>query len=68
MQKLVELAIVMVAILTPQFLLANEVDGDEFAKAMSGVALAGVVVAAYRVFCSKKKLDGLDPADDEVSE
>ena len=52
MQRIIELAIVMVAVLTPQFLLANEVDGDEFAKATTGVALAGVVVAAYKVYLS----------------
>lgn len=49
-QRLAELALVLVAVLTPQFLLANEIDGDEFAKATSGIALAGVVVAAYKVY------------------
>lgn len=48
--KILELAIVMLAVLAPQFLLASEVDGDEFAKATTGVALAGVVVGAYRVY------------------
>lgn len=45
--KLVELLILAIFILLPQFLLASEVDGDEFAKATSGVALGGVVVAGY---------------------
>ena len=40
----------MVAVLIPQFLLAKEVDGDEFAKATGGIALAGVIVAAYKVY------------------
>lgn len=49
-QRLTELALVLVAVLTPQFILANEIDGDEFAKATTGIALAGVVVAAYKVY------------------
>ena len=61
-QKLAELAIVMLAVLTPQFILANEIDGDEFAKATSGVALAAVVVAAYKVFMTKKD----EPDQDEA--
>lgn len=52
MHRLIELVIVMVAVLTPQFLLASEIDGDEFAKATTGVAMAGVVVAAYKVYIS----------------
>lgn len=49
-QRLIELALVLVAVLTPQFVLASEIDGDEFAKATTGIALAGVVVAAYKVY------------------
>ena len=45
-----ELVLLCVAILAPQFLLAAELDGDEFLKATSGIALAGVVVAGYRVW------------------
>lgn len=48
--KLGELVLVIVAVLTPQFVLAAKVDGDELAKATAGVAMAGVVVAAYRVW------------------
>lgn len=48
--RLTELVILLAAVLAPQFLLAAEVDGDEFAKATAGVALAGVVVAAYKVW------------------
>lgn len=55
MQRIVELAIVMVACLTPQFILASEIDGDEFAKATSGIALAGVIVAAYKVYLSSSQ-------------
>lgn len=47
MNRLVELFMLFAAVLLPQFLLASEVDGDEFAKAVSGVALGGVVVSAY---------------------
>ena len=49
-KSLIELVILMVAVLAPQFLLASEVDGDEFAKATSGIALGGVVVGAYKVW------------------
>lgn len=55
-QHYVELGVVLLAVLTPLFLLANEVDGDEFAKAGSGVFLAAVVsgvAAVYRVWKGK---------------
>ena len=52
--RLVELVILMAAILAPQFLMAVEVDGDEFAKATAGVALAGIVVGGYKVWCSTR--------------
>lgn len=55
MKKTIELVILFLAVLAPQFILASEVDGDEFAKATSGIALAGVVVAAYKVWCSMKE-------------
>jgi len=48
--RLCELALVVVAVLAPQFLLAAKVDGDEFAKATIGVAAAGTVVAAYKIW------------------
>lgn len=69
MKKLAELAIVMLAVLAPQFLLANEVDGDEYAKAMGGVALAGIVVAAYKVYNSvrsKTPGDEAEPAEQDT--
>lgn len=50
MERWIELGIVTLAVLTPQFLLANELDGDEFAKATSGIALGGVVLAAYKIW------------------
>jgi len=52
-QSTIELALLLVAVLAPQFILANEVNGDEFAKATSGVAMAGVVVAAFKVWKTK---------------
>lgn len=55
MHRLVELTIVLAAVLAPQFLLASEIDGDEFAKATTGIALAGVVVAAYKVWRATRK-------------
>ncbi len=48
--KYVELIIVLVAVLTPQFLMAHELDGDELIKATSGLALGGVALAAYKVW------------------
>ena len=48
--NIVELGMVMLAALVPQFILAKEVDGDEFAKATSGVVLAGVILTIYRVW------------------
>jgi len=54
-ERLVELIILMAAILAPQFLLAAEVDGDEFAKATVGVVLAGVVVGGYKIWMSTLK-------------
>ena len=57
MKSIFELLILMAAILTPQFILANELDGDEFTKAASGVVLAalvGGVIAGYKAWQSKK--------------
>lgn len=48
--KYVELIIVLTAMVAPQIILASEVDGDEFAKATSGIAIAGVMLGAYKVF------------------
>lgn len=50
MSRLCELLLLFLAVLSPQFLLASEVDGDEFAKATAGIALGGVVVAAYKTW------------------
>ena len=51
--KYVELIIISIAILAPQFILASEVDGDEFAKATSGIVLGGIVLSAYKVWKTK---------------
>jgi len=48
--RYVELLVVIAAVLTPQFIMAAEVDGDEVAKATAGVALAAVILGAYRVW------------------
>lgn len=53
MARFAELIVVIVAMLIPQFLLAREVDGDEFAKSMVGVALAGVILSAYKAWQHK---------------
>jgi L-lactate permease len=65
--KLVELIVVIVAVLIPQFVLAAEVDGDEFAKATSGIILAGVIVGAYKVWKGqtdvKQRIEKLEDND-----
>lgn len=61
--KTVQLFILMAAILTPQFILAHELDGDEFLKAGSGVALAalvGAVMAGYKTW----QISNKEPDDD----
>lgn len=54
--SLIELLILMACVLAPMFVFAHEVDGDEFVKAMSGVAFAttiGVIFAAYKLWKAK---------------
>lgn len=51
----IELTIVMLAALAPLFLLASEVDGDEFVKGGTGLIGGGVVVAVYRMWQSHGK-------------
>lgn len=48
--RYIELIIVLSAMVAPQLILASEVNGDEFAKATSGIAIAGVMLGAYKVF------------------
>lgn len=51
--KLFELLIVIAASLAPLFLLAHEINGDEYAKAASGAVLASAsasCVAMYRLW------------------
>jgi len=48
--RLVELAIVLTAALAPLFLLASEVDGDEFTKAGSGIFLAATTAAIFTAY------------------
>lgn len=53
MARLAELGIVVMAALAPLFVLASEIDGDEFAKAASGAVMAAAtasVVAVYRTW------------------
>lgn len=60
MKRHIELLIVFLAVLAPQFLLASEVDGDEYGKATSGVAMAGVVIAAYRSWQGKQNKEQVE--------
>jgi uncharacterized protein (UPF0333 family) len=48
--KLIELALVLAASIAPTFLLASNISGDEFAKAGSSAALAGIVLAVYKAW------------------
>lgn len=57
MLRLAELAIVCVACLAPIFILASEVDGDEFVKAGAGATSAAVIAglgAAYKVWSERR--------------
>ena len=44
-----ELIIALVAALTPLFILANEISGDEWGKASIGAIVAGVTMAVTQV-------------------
>ena len=57
MSKLAELIVLFVAILTPQFLMCNELDGDELVKATAGIVLGGTVVAGYSVWKKSKSTE-----------
>lgn len=57
-QHLGELGMVVAAMIVPQLILASEVNGDEFAKATSGIALAGLILGAYRVWKGWRPKDG----------
>ena len=46
------LIVVILACLARIFLLANEVDGDEFAKSGLGLATVGAIVAIWRCWTS----------------
>ena len=52
-ERIVELVLLLLAVLTPQFMMAQEVDGDEYSKATAGVALGAVVVTAYNAWKHK---------------
>lgn len=57
MTKLIELALVVGGCLAPIFVLANKIDGDEFAKAFAGAGTAAcvaAVVAVYRTWRGKQ--------------
>ena len=48
-------AVSLLAVLAPIFLLASEVDGDEFAKSGVGLATVAAVVAIFKGFHLGKK-------------
>lgn len=57
MLRLCELLLICAACLAPMFILASEVDGDEFVKAGSGAMSAAVIAglgAAYKVWSEKR--------------
>lgn len=48
--KIVELAIVVTATLVPMFVLAGEIDGDEWTKGSIGAIAAATVVAIREAY------------------
>lgn len=53
--NVLELFVLMGCMMAPIFILANEVDGDEFLKATSGIVLAalwGGILTAYKLWKS----------------
>lgn len=51
-----ELLIIMCAATVPMFIMAHELDGDEFVKSLSGVAFAGTMAALmafYKIWKGK---------------
>jgi hypothetical protein len=56
MKRYGELIFVVLALLTPQFLLASKVDADEFVKAGIGVGIVAVptlILGAYKIWAGK---------------
>jgi len=54
--SVLELIVLMVACLAPIFFMANELSGDEFAKASTGAAIASMtagILAGYKLWKSK---------------
>jgi len=57
MVRLLELVIIMAACISPIFFWANEIDSDEYIKAVQGGIQAGVlaaVIAAYKIWSSTR--------------
>lgn len=48
--RLWELCIVYVAVITPMFLWASKVDGDEFVKASTGAGFAAVAAVMMTIY------------------
>lgn len=44
-----KMILLVVAVLTPIFVLANELDGDEFIKAGGGIACGAVAMGAWKL-------------------
>lgn len=49
MAECVKYLVVGACVLTPMFIMASELDGDEFAKSGVGIAMAAVVMGAMKV-------------------
>lgn len=54
MNRNIELMIVMTACIAPIFLLAGNINADEFMKSGIGIAVSGSVVGAYRMWLSRE--------------
>jgi hypothetical protein len=53
MVECVKFLVVAAVILTPMFILANELDGDEFTKSGIGVIMGAVALGAFKMLESR---------------
>ena len=60
MVECIKYLVVAAVILTPMFILANELDGDEFTKSGIGVIMGAVALGAFKLLESKWTTRGGD--------
>ena len=54
MAEIVKLLVLAAIVLTPMFLFAHELSGDEFAKSSMGVAMAAIAYGAFKLLDAKQ--------------